>query len=254
MNKTIKKTLSIILTILMIVSSVPFAFATEGTPVAKVGDVEYTDFVTAVANWTDGTTLTLLADTPEYNDNITIVNKSVTLDLNGHTLNFSGTENKRFMVGEYDSLTIRDSGTDGAINAYYCTVQNYGITNLQSGTLNGPVSNVGTFNMTGGKVIGYSKLHRTSTQAIDNHGTLNISGGEAIGRFGISANYESVTNISGSPVITGEDRGSNKGSAIRSANTDLIITISGTPTLTGGSWGELFFKYPHYSEHPACRR
>ena len=224
------------------------ASAADGTPVAKVGEVEYTDFATAVENWTDGTTLTLLADTPEYTDNITIVNKSVTLDLNGYALNFSSTESKKFMVGEYDgaggSLTIRDSGTGGAINAYSSAVYNYGTANLQNGTLNGSVQNNGTFNITGGKVIGYRQSESRWTTAIGNDGTLNISGGEVTGRYAVWAGYDSVTNISGSPVITGKDQGTNGGSAIGSGSTDLVITISGTPTLKGGSQGELYSDSP----------
>ena len=61
----LKKTLSLIIALAMIISTVPFVVSAEEisqTSVAKVGDTEYTDIDEAIAAWTNGKTLTLLAD------------------------------------------------------------------------------------------------------------------------------------------------------------------------------------------------
>ena len=171
-------------------------------------------FTDALTTWigTDGATLTLLANTPEYTDNIEIVGKTLTLDLNGHALN--GSSSKYIQVGESDQvegnnteggLTICDSGTGGAVNMNRLDIR-AGSVNLHGCTLNHWVENLGTFNMTGGKVV------FPSSMAIRTFGTLNISGGELSGRYGILATQGSV-NISGSPVITGTDLNANNGGA-----------------------------------------
>lgn len=203
-------------------------------------------FTEALTAWTDtdGATLTLLADTPECTDNIVIVDKTLTLDLNGHALN--GSSSKFIQVGESDpsegtstegGLTICDSGTGGAVNMTKLDIL-AGSVNLQGGTLNHWVENQGTFNMTGGKIV------ISSTLAIKNSGgTLNISGGELSGWNGIIANKGSV-NISGSPVITGTDFNGNGGAAIDVSYDDVTVIISGTPTLKGDSYGEIAAYYP----------
>ena len=70
MAKTLKRFGSFVLALMMVVSLLPMnVFASEvetvaesGTPVAKVGNTEYTTIDEAIANWTNNTTLTLLAD------------------------------------------------------------------------------------------------------------------------------------------------------------------------------------------------
>ena len=232
--------------------------------VAKVGDTHYADFTTALENWIDGTTLTLLADIPDgtVTETIQILNKTVTLDLNGHTLDMSSV-NKVIQVGDMETiwedengdpldepieifipgeLTIRDSGTGGAVSGEHVSLSIYGGTvNLESGTLNNCMFNYGTFNMTGGKVIGYSNHDGSAVQAIDNDGTVNISGGELTGWYGIWNN--GTVAIFGSPVITGQDLDERNGGAAL-ANVSGTMTVSGSPVLTGGSRGEFLALEP----------
>ncbi len=53
--KISNRILSLVLTFVMVLGMLPMstlnAFAADGTPVAKVGDVEYTDFAAALSNW-----------------------------------------------------------------------------------------------------------------------------------------------------------------------------------------------------------
>ena len=82
------------------------AVVAEGS-VAKVGDTEYATIDEAIANWTNGTTLTLLADFAPT-EAITI-DKNVTLDLNGKTLTLPVLPNYAIVIK--DTLTIID-GSD----------------------------------------------------------------------------------------------------------------------------------------------
>ena len=86
------------------------AWAQVTDAVAKVGDTEYADFAEALANWTDGTTLTLLADIPNETraTTIEIADKTVTLDLNGCTLDMSSVETA--VKVKDGTLNICDSG------------------------------------------------------------------------------------------------------------------------------------------------
>ena len=217
-----KKTLSIIIAILMIVTTIPIAFAAE-TPIAKIGDVEYTDFNEALANWVDGTTLVLLADTPEHTEDIEIKDKTVVLELNGHIMQFSTTELKRFRIWENGGLTIRDSIGTGEVNTCHSSAYiNKGSLTIEDGTLIGGIFNwTGILTMTGGKVVGYSSRNGFDTQATDGDGTFNFYGGTLKGSHGVWDMPGAVVNFSGAVVVEA---------------TDDICSGQGTTTITGGTF------------------
>ena len=81
----------------------------ESTPtveyVAKVGEQGYATLQAAIDKAAKNATVTLLADTRE---NVTI-NKAMTLDLNGHTLNGSTGERKPALTITASTVTIKDS-------------------------------------------------------------------------------------------------------------------------------------------------
>jgi len=147
--------------------------------VAKVDDTVYTDFNTALNNWTAGKTLTLLNDVTS--SRISVL-ESKTLDLNGKTITFSNdnTESRVIHVGNAGTvLTLKDSSGNNSgrltgINtpsndwsgALYI---NSGATvNMYGGTISGNTSYCGagvwidgrghggnaTFNMYGGVITG----------------------------------------------------------------------------------------------------
>ena len=217
-----KKLLSIILSILMVATTVPFAFAAD-TPIAKIGDVEYTDFNEALVNWVDGTTLVLLADTPEYTEDIEIKDKAVVLDLNGHIMQFSTTESKTFRIWENGVLTIRDSIGTGEVNTCYSSAYiNKGALTIEGGTLIGAIFNwIGILTMTGGKVVGYSSQYGFDTQATHGDGTFNFYGGTLKGSHGVWDMPGAVVNFSGAVVVEA---------------TDKICSDQGTTTITGGTF------------------
>lgn len=108
-----RKFLSVVLCVCMMLTMVPFAFAegsddttsSPATAVAQIGDTEYPSLQAAIDAAASGKTIQLVADTKE---NVTI-NKKLTLDLNGFTLN-GGTEvGKPALTVNNASVTVQDN-------------------------------------------------------------------------------------------------------------------------------------------------
>ncbi|MBO5223371.1 MAG: hypothetical protein J6C23_02510 [Clostridia bacterium] len=229
----------------------------ETVAVAKVGDVFYIDFNEALSNWAEGTTLTLYKDIASgtVSETIEVMNKSVTLDLNGHTLDMNPHPDA-FRVGNISvehedgervetvipgTLTILDSKNSGSINSKHMSIVVCGTLNLKSGTIERMVTNYGTLNMTGGKIVGMTG--DGLVHAIRNLGTVNISGGTLMGYYGIyNFSADCIVNISGSPTIEGKDWDtSNQGASIYC---DGNVSISGTPNFIGAGRGVLSLATP----------
>ena len=114
--------------------AVPFvASVTAGGTTTK-----YTDFGTAVSNWTDGSTLTLLADV-QINSTIDVTGTK-TLDLNGYGITKSG-KGRVFKID--GNLTINDSHPTRSTHKY--TVDETGLAALD---------NDGTQSFQGGYITG----------------------------------------------------------------------------------------------------
>ena len=208
----------------------------------------YSDFADALSAWADGTTLTLLTSVT-HDATIEIVDKTVTLDLNGKTLDMT-TVDIAIMVGKYDlesdmdlpgTLTICDSGTDGSIVGNWsvvdCNIR--GKLTLQKGKLQGGINNFGTFYMINGSIIALDG--QTAVNTNEENAVFYISGGTLEGQYGIWNN--GTVEISGTPVIKGKDYNEyNGGAAV--ANVSGTMTISGNPTLEGGSYGDFNITNP----------
>jgi len=82
--------------------------------VAKVDDTYHDDFATALTNWTDGSTLTLVTNISDYDRSLEVTDGTKTLDLNGKT--FTSTAWTIVSVGGTAELTIQDSGTNGKMS------------------------------------------------------------------------------------------------------------------------------------------
>ena len=203
-----------------------------GGSVAKVGDTYYTDFATAVANWTDNTTLTLLADVTDLAEQIELSGNGLVLDLNGKKLKATVDHAIKISAGE---MTIRDSAGAGSF-----TTTQYGVlllyggnVNFESGTLESVTINKGTFNMTGGTIQAEAF---NGIYVNDDKGTANISGGEIKvtddNREGIYNGF-GILNVSGNVVIT------SSGYAIQNSSASVLTTISGDIALNGSD-GEFY--------------
>ena len=206
-----------------LVAAVDEAF--DGVLLSKTQDVStiYSvtgSFADALPLWTDGTTLTLLSDTPEYPDNFEIKDKSVALDLNGYKLSLNSTENKYCAVHETGQLTVRDTRGGGVYRTYHLGMSVYGVLNIEGGTFHNYVyaGSSGTIHMTGGTLLGNDR--NRSYAGVQNEGTFNMSGGTISSRYAVWGMGGSITNISGDAVLTATD-------ILFSGNEGVTTTITG---------------------------
>lgn len=108
-----RKFLSVVLCVCMMLTMAPFAFAegsddttsSPATAVAQIGDTEYPSLQAAIDAAASGRTIQLVADTKE---NVTI-NKKLTLDLNGFTLNGGTEAGKPALTVNNESVTVQDT-------------------------------------------------------------------------------------------------------------------------------------------------
>ena len=183
--------------------------------VAKVGSTEYASFATALSNWTNGTTLQLLADI-EYAAPITVDNKTVTLDLNGHGIRHTGVEGL-FCVVNGGNLTLNDS--DPTTEHKFSIGENgFATLNEASGTL--------TINggyLTGG--IGCNNTAYLRTAEYKDGGAFFIYNGST------------VTMNGGTLIGNGEAANSRTGGAVFIARNGHFILNGGTITRNRARFG-----------------
>ena len=167
MRKSTKKclTLSLIATTLL---SCSFAFASlnistpvkaEETVVAKVGDTEYVTIDAAVANWTAGTTLTLLDD--------------VTLS---DVITLNSTEHHILNLGEY-TITAAEGK-----NAIEITPKGVGTAAKSCLTIDADSENPGAITATGKACIYYNNANK-----INDRLTVTINAGEFNGSYAVNS-------------------------------------------------------------------
>ena len=166
----------------------------------------------------------------DYDGCLTIPNnKSITLDLNGHTLArvCASPKDAGYVLYNSGYLTITDSVGDGVITGGKATtnwgaggILSYGTLTITGGTITGnestsgagAIKNFGTLNLSGGTITG--NVSGGMGGGIFNYGTLNLSGGTVTGNTaasyggGIYALGKSTVNLSGAPVVTGNTSGS----------------------------------------------
>ena len=126
-GKLIKKLLSVVLSVLLTVTTLPtFAFRlyAEGEAVAQIGDTKYTNFDTALSEWDAGETLTLLADVSSTSTKVIDGAGNYTLNLGDYTwtadgcdaisLEESGALSANLIINSSENGGIRVIGSDKA--------------------------------------------------------------------------------------------------------------------------------------------
>lgn len=149
-----RKFLSVVLCVCMMLTMAPFAFA-EGdgesnSAVAKIGDVTYATFDSALSNAKAGDTITLLENVTVHDTDTnmwrTTIDTPITLDLNGKTIfgpNDMGNNSYNFAVLYISAdTTIIDSASNGGINtqtngAYCINVMDGAQLTINAGTYYG---------------------------------------------------------------------------------------------------------------------
>ena len=212
---------------------------------------EYTDFATAVNNWNsaeNGATLTLLADVTT--ESTISVSGTKTLDLNGFTIRYTGSNGSVMQVNNANTkLTVDDSGTTGAITGGNTTGNGGGVQitagtfELKNGSIEGNIAgngggvslqNSGNFIMSGGTIrynCGYS--YTGGVLVLNNNftmtgGAIQYNVGKVFGGIGIA---DSQPNMSGTPVVEGNVFFSDT----TRTNTKITKTDSGYTLASGGT-------------------
>ncbi|MBR3149954.1 MAG: hypothetical protein IKF64_07270 [Eubacterium sp.] len=219
------------------------------TPVAKIGEVLYGKFENAIRaeNWTQGSTLTLLADI-DTDATITVPDGAHTIDLNGFGLRASGSDYSVITVPSEAQLTLNDSGNtqhrytvenslatvNDSAEGEYSTFSGGYITGASGSSLvGGAIRNSGTFTMNGTTIIGNSAY---KGGGIANSGTANINGGQIIynrtngwgGGIYLSDTVANAVNLNGGSITNNK---SGNGGGIHISEND-IVNISGSPIVS----------------------
>lgn len=215
-----RKFLSVVLCVCMMMTMAPFAFAagTGSSDVAQVGSQKYTSLQDAVnAEGANGATVTLLNDVTL--DSTLVLNKSLTLDLNGHKIT-NGSSLSGYLikiehpsnvsiVGNKQNSSIVDTrnnatGTITAICVFGELTVNGSYLTISRGA-NGIAIKVDEQSPNQGKLtvnsgtISVDTATTTSSQAIQNWGTTIINGGT----FSGDVDSCSYSNIAGKMTING---------------------------------------------------
>ena len=186
-------------------------------------NTNYDNFADALAAWTDGTTLTLLADVTGLTERIKTYAKGLMLDLNGHKIECSDTLCTIWIDGDSGSeLTICDGKGNGYIQGRVYAVTGGSKLCLESGTVETVTAN-GDFIMTGGQIICEDSQGLFVNSEVD----VVISGGEIYG----STYGASIT--SGNVIITGTAKITGAGQYAIYASSYSEVVISGTPIISG---------------------
>ena len=219
----------------------------EGKFVAEIGSQGYESLQAAIEAAQDGQTVRLLADV-EQNTQL-IINKSITLDLNGKTIKISGYTAEKAQVSVKGNLTIQDSSeaqTGKICSDYTCTagrvvsVENGGKLTIAGGTittegmsgLSGSavyIASGAEVNMTGGTVKVDAKRGNVAMNVKGSTGVFIMSGGSVIAEAG-DGTETYITAISGSP------RSTIQISAGTVSGPQAVFAGSSATTITGGNF------------------
>ena len=207
----------------------------------------YSNLAEAVAAAQGGQTVRLLADV-EQNTQL-IINKSITLDLNGKTIKISGYTAEKAQVSVKGNLTIQDSSEaqTGKICSDYTgtagrvvSVENGGKLTIAGGTittegmsgLSGSavyIASGAEVNMTGGAVKVDAKRGNVAMNVKGSTGVFTMSGGSVIAEAG-DGTETNITAIFGSP------RSTIQISAGTVSGPQAVFAGSSATTITGGNF------------------
>ena len=187
--KTKKRLLSILLSLVLVLGlmvGMSLTAYAEGT-VARVTNggtsTEYATLAGALGNWTNGTTLTLLADV--ITDSTISVSDTKILDLNGYGIRFTGSDGSVITVNSGANLTLNDSGSTA--RNHYITLNTYrGTTVADSATEQAVTAGVGNgiVKVTGGYITGGNVTSSHGQSNRSDGGGVSVDGGTFIMKGG----------------------------------------------------------------------
>lgn len=210
--------------------------ADETSAVAQVGTTTYGTLNGAIGAAAEGNTVTLLKDTTED----VVVNKNITLDLDGKTLTGTKTSGKASLtVVKGATATVKNGTILGTENGYY-TIQNNGTATFESltatagNTGSSMIDNWGTLTITSGTYTG-----GMNTVKSEEGSKLTINGGKFKNSFGKKWSYTATILVYGDTLITGGEfiqETSNTYSNAKVVMTGVVDGYTSITKVTGGSF------------------
>ena len=200
----------------------------------RVGDRTFNSINKAAAYANDGDTIYLTNDVTVNFEQSFPSSKTLTFDLDGHSLIMTNTLN----IG--GTVTIKDDSGEGSINNLKeDTITNNGTLTIESGTIINDkkvaIVNKGTLNIDGGLV------KSSHTTGVTNTGTLNINDGTIEGTMALMNNGTTVINggkVEGKDNVainSSRDLTINGGTVTSSVANAIDFGHSGTTTVNGGT-------------------
>jgi uncharacterized repeat protein (TIGR02543 family) len=232
-------------------------------PVAKIGKTYYGTLAEAIEAAKNGETIDLLKDITADLDSVTDptagvfnIDKSITIDGNGHTVTASGTQNVHIFNVLSGNVTIKDVVLDGSnkaksgIHAYLDS--NVTLTNVESknNTGAGVIVNGATVTATGLKTSG-NAWGGVDVDARDGHDAVFTIGGDSKLEETYSVYTDNTSSANVTVTINGGEH--NNVSIVAGDNTTINITdgtfnavginpegeADGTITVSGGKYKEV---------------
>ena len=211
------------------------------------GTTSYATLAAALAAAPSGSTITLKANSTTPAIGLTIT-KSITLDLNGCTIEAASDQSESLLVvAEQGSLTIKDSRSRGKITlskpitSNSGTIKNEGKLTINGGTIENTgtesksyaiCSLGGTVTINGGTITSDSANAINKNSSIGGKMTLSVTGGTIS-----STNADAIVIGSGDAIaISGGTISSREGAAIKSNVNDGTATISGGTITSSGTY------------------
>ena len=225
-----KRILSMLLVVCMVLTPLPSSAAGNTVEVSDAASLK-----SALTSSASGTIVRLASDI-SFADTITVPS-SLTLDLNGRTLTFTGTdsEKKLLMVGILftgsGTFVVKDSGTEGKLTTsqtYSVALRNSGsgIMELADGTITTEAETASAIINTGSGTLKLSGAMVESKKyfAVINQltsGKLNMSSGTVSSNSGYGIENRGIAEISGGTVSSITSIG------ISNAGSGSLLTVSG---------------------------
>lgn len=236
-----KRLLSLVAVIVLVLAMVPATVFAADTVVAKVGTTEYTNLQTAI-DAADGKQITMVADAELTATAVVAAGKAVTLELNGKKISgVSSAAAASAVIENKGSLTIQDSVGGGKITSQALNPDKDwgGEGEKQYPTYaNNTIKNSGILKLTSG-TIEQATEYAGATYAIDNYnnGEVTIDGGKVIhvGGVAIREFANSTTAKNAVTVNGGEVKGKSRAVWIHLPSTDSTKAPLASLVVNGGT-------------------
>lgn len=196
------------------------------------GTVQYPDFSSALSVWTEGATLTLLAD---VSTETAVISVSCTLDLNGYTLEGRSGRTLRVTAG---TLTLTDSSNpqSGEIAGGGVRVEGGGAFILEGGYITDNtaedgagvfVSVGGCFTMTGGTIMGNTATGTGGGVCLLGGSSFTMTGGRIVdnkaSEIGGGVFAAGSVSLSGGARISGNTAGGRTGNFYLASGKSILV-------------------------------